>query len=102
MNNEKLREWAENVELEVLPIRDPPSKHQRQIQLITGLVNDARDDPTLEVYEKLRNIAFIPVNGESKHVSYCRYLQHCVNLLDNILKDEGKMETLKKEIKGVS
>ena len=93
MNNEKLREWAELVEIKDLPIRDPPSKHQEQVKLILEKVKVAMENPSLEVYNELRSIKFIACIGQTPYVAYCRYLQHCVNLLDNIVhKDEGKQE----------
>ena len=91
MNNEKLREWAELVEIkEDLKLRHPASKHQAQVKLILEKVKVARENPSLEVYNELRSIKFVSCIGQTPYVAYCRYLQHCVNMLDNIVhKDEG-------------
>jgi len=92
MNNEKLREWAESIEIRT-DIRVPPSKHQEKIKEIITLVIEARENPTLELYERLHKVRFISCIGATDYVSYCRYLQYCVNQLDNVVrKDEGSME----------
>jgi hypothetical protein len=95
MNSEKLREWANDIEL--VPdnrLRDPSSsKHQRKIIEIQKLVKQAQENPTLEVYQLLRKVNFIQCRGATYHVSRCRYLQHCINELDNVVqKDEGTEE----------
>ena len=93
MNNENLREWANLVEVKDLPIRNPPSKHQEQISLILEKVKVARENPSLVVYNELKAIKFVECFGESSYVSYCRYLQHCVNQLSGFIhKNEGSTE----------
>ena len=92
MNSEKLRVWANDIEF--VPdnmLRDPSSsKHQRKIIEIQNLVKQAQENPTLEVYQLLRKVNFIQCRGATYHVSRCRYLQHCINELDNVIqKDEG-------------
>jgi len=92
MNHEKLREWAESIEIRT-DLRETGSKHQDKAKEILALIKEARENPSLDVYERLRKVQFISCIGATDYVSYCRYLQYCVNQLDNVVrKDEGQME----------
>jgi len=97
MNSEKLRYWAELIYIpDNLNLREPPgdSVHQKKITEILDLVREARESPTVSVYERLRSVRPIPCPDHIKgFVNYCKYLLYCVDKLDNIvLKDEGSME----------
>jgi len=96
MNSEKLRYWAELIYIpEKLSLREPTSsKHQEKIREILELVREARENPTVDVYERLRSVRPIPCPDNIKgFVNYCKYLLYCVDQLDNIvLKDEGGKE----------
>ena len=92
MNSEKLRYWAELIFIdEKVGTRGGTSIHQEKILQLFTLIQAAKDNPTVEVYESIKN--YQPMrckNRKSDQVNYLRYLQHCVNLLDGIvLKDEG-------------
>ena len=94
MNSEKLRYWAELIYIpDDLSLRDPPgdSVHQRKIREILELVREAGENPTVDVYERLRSVQPIPCPDNIKgFVNYCKYLLYCVDKLDNIVrKDEG-------------
>jgi len=96
MNSEKLRYWAELIYIpEKLSLRDPKgSVHQKKIKEILSLVREARENPTVEVYEKLQGVRPIPCPDHIEgFVNYCKYLLYCIEQLDNIVhKDEGAME----------
>ena len=90
MNSEKLRYWAELIYIpENLSLRK--SVHQKKIKEILDLVREARENPTMDVYERLRSVQPIPCPDHIVgFVNYCKYLLYCVDQLDNIvLKDEG-------------
>lgn len=92
MNREKLREWAESIEIRT-DLRESGSKHQDKAKEIVALVKEAHENPCLDVYERLRKVQFIGCIGATDYVSYCRYLQYCVNQLDNIVHlNEGQTE----------
>jgi len=92
MNHEKLREWAESIEIRT-DLRETESKHQDKAKEILALIKEARENPSLDVYERLRKVQFISCIGATDYVSYCRYLQYCVNQLDSdVRKDEGATE----------
>ena len=93
---DELKEWAELVVIpDGLNLREPGSKHQKHIRLIQLLVLEARVNPSKEVYDSLKNTYHAECStsckGTSDFVSYCRYLQHAVSLLD-IHFNEGKTE----------
>ena len=94
MNSEKLRYWAELIYIpDDLSLRDSPgdSVHQRKIREILGLVREARENPTVDVYERLRSMRPIPCPDHIEgFVNYCKYLLYWVDQLDKIVrKDEG-------------
>ena len=43
MNREKLREWAESIEIRT-DLREPPSKHQDKAKEILALIQEAREN----------------------------------------------------------
>lgn len=94
MNSEKLRYWAQLIYIpDDLNLRAPPgnSNHQKKIKEILDLVGETRENPTVDVYERLRSVRPIPcpdnING---FVNYCKYLLYCVGKLDNIVRlNEG-------------
>lgn len=93
MNSEKLRYWAELIYIpEILSLRS--STHQKKIKEILELVREARENPTVNVYERLRSVQPIPCPDHIKgFVNYCKYLLYCVDKLDNIVREnEGEME----------
>ena len=96
MNSEKLRYWAELIYIpDNLSLRDPKgSTHQKKIREILELVREARENPTLDVYERLRSVRPIPCPDHVEgFVNYCKYLLYVVSQLDNIVrKDEGQEE----------
>ena len=93
MNDDKLRKWAEQIELmSDDKLREPTSSlHQRKIKEIQNLVIQAKTKPSSEVYRKLKHVTLIPCYGASLYVSKCRDLQNSVNeirresLLERIL-----------------
>jgi len=94
MNSEILRYWAQLIYIsDDLRLRAPPgnSVHQKKIKEILDLVGEARENPTVDVYERLRSVRPIPCPDHIEgFVNYCKYLLYCVDQLDNIvLKDEG-------------
>jgi len=96
MNSEKLRYWAELIYIpEKLNLREPTSsKHQEKIREILTLVREARENPSIEVYERLRSVRPIRCPDHIPgFVNYCKYLLYVVDKIDNIvLKDEGVVE----------
>ena len=95
MNSEKLRYWAELIFIdEKVGTRGGTSIHQEKILQLFTLIQAAKENPTVEVYESIKN--YRPMrckNRKSDQVNYLRYLQHCVNLLDGFVqKDEGLMK----------
>jgi|GEM_PF-1968577 len=92
MNSEKLRYWAQLIYIPDDPrLRKPKgSKHQEKIREILTLVREARENPTVEVYERLRSVRHISCpDTQLGYVNYCMYLQYCVTTIVNVLKDEG-------------
>jgi len=92
MNSEKLRYWAELIYIpDDLKLRKPKgSIHQEKIKEILTLVREAHENPTVEVYERLRSVRPIPCPDHIEgFVNYCKYLLYCVEQLDDVLKDEG-------------
>jgi len=89
----KLQKWAELVAIQDdIRLRNPGSKHQKQIRLIQDLVQEAKVNPSESVLEKIREVKPVSCLGQSPYVAYCRYLQYTAVQLENVLKDEGKME----------
>jgi len=94
MNSEKLRYWAQLIYIpDKLYLRDAPgsSKHQEKIKEILTLVKEARENPTVEVYKRLRSVQpiYCPDN-EPGLPNLCKYLQYCITQLDGFVhKDEG-------------
>lgn len=79
-----LKAWSELVAIkEDMKLRLPGSKHQKQIRAIHSLVQEARVNPSENVLESLKNLKMIPCFGKSDFVVYCRYLQHCIDILRN-------------------
>lgn len=97
MNSEKLRYWTQLIYIpDNLSLRDPPgdSVHQRKIREILDLVREARESPTVSVYERLRSVRPIPCPDHVKgFVNYCKYLLYWVDQLEGFVhKDEGAKE----------
>ena len=97
MNSEKLRYWAELIYIpDNLNLREPPgdSTHQRKIREILELVREARENPTVDVYERLRSVRSIKCpDDKGDYVHYCKYLLYVVSQLDKFVhKDEGVVE----------
>jgi len=94
MNNEKLHYWAQLIYIpDDLNLRESPgdSVHQRKIREILGLVREASENPTVDVYERLRSVRPIPCPDNIKgFVNYCKYLLYCVDKLNIFVHlDEG-------------
>ena len=94
MNNEKLRYWASLIYIpDKLHLRDVPgsSKHQEKIKEILELVREAGENPTVEVYERLRSVRPIACPDNKPGLpNYCKYLQYIITQLDGFVhKDEG-------------
>ena len=84
-----LKAWAELIYISrEIKIRDNPSRHQEYIRDFVDLVKEVRESPSDELKQKLMAIKYIRCDGNSEHVVYARYLQHCLS----VLKGEGKME----------
>ncbi len=82
-----LKTWAELIYIDShIKLRNPPSKHQRQILYIISLVKKARVEPSKMVLDSLIGIENIGCSGDSEHVAYCRYLQQSIS----VLRNEGK------------
>ena len=81
--------WAELIYIDPkIKIRDSSSSHQEQIQTIWDFIETAKSDPSDKLTEEILSLNPIKCRGNSTHVVYCRYLQHCIE----ILRNEGKME----------
>ena len=95
MNSDKLRYWANLIYIDkTVGTRGGASKHQRKILEIWNLIQQAKDNPTVEVYESIKN--YQPVHcpeSEITQIYYLAYLQYCVNNIDGIVqKNGGKKE----------
>jgi len=94
MNSEKLRYWASLIYIpDNLQLRDAPgsSIHQEKIKEILALVQEAKENPTVEVYERLRSVRPIACpDNEPGLPNICKYLQYVITQLDGFVqKDEG-------------
>ena len=96
MNSEKLRYWAQLIYIPDDPrLRQPKgSKHQEKIREILTLVKEARENPTVGVYERLRSVHHIYCPEEVPgYVNYCQYLQYCLTQLNGFIHlNEGGEE----------
>jgi len=82
-----LQKWADLVAIQDdLKLRNPGSKHQKQIRTIHSLVIEARVKPSKKVRDELLNLKTVPCRGKYEYVAYCRYLQYSIN----VLRNEGK------------
>ena len=92
MKKMDLKAWAELIYIpEKLNLRRTGSKHQRKIREILYLVDQAKDHPRDDVFLALGHVKIINCPDDAgDYVDYCKYLQHCVN----VLKDEGITELL--------
>ncbi len=82
-----LKAWVELIYIDPkIKIRNSPSSHQEQIQTIFGFVKTAKENPSDELKEKILSLVPLKCDGNSDYVAYCRYLQHCID----ILRNEGK------------
>ena len=93
MNSEKLRYWAQLIYIpDDLKLREPRgSVHQEKIKEILELVREARENPTADVYERLRSVRPIKCPDNIKgFVNYCMYLQYQITQLEGFVReDEG-------------
>jgi len=96
MNSEKLRYWAQLIYIPDDPrLRKPKgSKHQEKIREILTLVKEARENPTIDVYERLRSVrpTYCPDHIPG-FVNYCMYLQYQITRIDGFVRQyEGAKE----------
>ena len=84
-----LKAWAELIYIDPkIKIRNSASSHQEQIQTIWHFIKTAKENPSDDLREKILSLYPLRCDDDSTHVAYCRYLQHCIN----VLRNEGKME----------
>jgi len=78
MNSEKLREWAINIRqpTKSIGLRDGRSIHQEKALELLALIEKAKRNPSMELYDKFRE--YKPISCPEKtgdHVEYLDYLQ---------------------------